>query len=71
MYKCARDPKTKDEPPDMNYEFSLIYMLMWAWALAGMIFGIIIATLLYSYLGLATTMSSAGLFLFPCWLYLL
>ena len=32
-------------------EFSLIYMIMWAWSLTGMIFGIMWASMLVDYLG--------------------
>lgn len=75
LYWAARDPKTAaahaaGEPPDMNYEFSLIYMIMWAWSLTGMIFGIMWASMLVDYLGYGYTLASAGVLLAPCWIYL-
>ena len=70
LYSCARAPSSREGEPDMNYEFSLIYMVMWAWSLSGMIVGIAISTATVGYLGLAGGMASAGVLLLPYWLYL-
>ena len=80
FYSLARDPATAARATggadgakpefDLNYELSLVYMVLWAWSLLGMLMGIGVATLLLQYVSYQDVMSVSGVVLLPLAVYM-